>query len=103
MANTVRTPWENHMDGVPMHLEYPQGSMYEAVEAIAEKYPQAVAFDFMGSSVTYQQMLREIRRCCAGLRTLGFRAGECFTIALPNCPQAIYMLYAVNLAGGSAT
>ena len=100
MPNTVKTPWKDHMDGVPMHLEYPRGSMYEAVEAIAEQYPDQIAFDFMGSSVTYRKMLREIRRCTAALRALGFREGERFTIALPNCPQAIYMLYAVNLAGG---
>ncbi len=100
MINPVKTPWKDHMDGVPMHLDYPQGSMYQAVEAIAEQYPEQIAFDFLGSSVTYRQMLREIQRCCASLQAMGFRAGECFTIALPNCPQAIYMLYAVNLAGG---
>ena len=100
MTNPVKTPWKDHMDGVPMHLEYPQGSMFEAVEAMAGQYPDQVAFDFMGRSVTYRQMIREIKLCCAGLQSLGFRAGECFTIALPNCPQAIYMLYAVNLAGG---
>ena len=100
MEVRVKTPWKDHMDGVPMHLEYPKGSMYEAVKEIAERYPEQIAFDFMGKSVTYGQMLSEIRRCCRSLQALGFKAGERFTIALPNCPQAIYMLYAVNLAGG---
>ena len=100
MEINVKTPWKDHMDGVPMHLEYPQGSMFEVVEAIAERYPDQGAFDFMGSSVTYRQMIREIRRCCRSLKALGFREGESFTIALPNCPQAIYLLYGVNLAGG---
>ena len=30
------------------------------------------------------------------------REGERVTIAMPNCPQAIYMLYAVNLIGAVA-
>ena len=100
MESSIQTPWKDHMDGVPMHLEYPQGSMYEAVEAMAEQYPEQIAFDFMGSSVTYGQMIREIRRCCSSLKAMGFREGDSFTIALPNCPQAIYLMYGVNLAGG---
>ncbi|MDO4853701.1 MAG: hypothetical protein Q4A88_09835 [Clostridia bacterium] len=45
---TAKTPWENFMGGVPMHLDYFDGSMYDAVKAIAEKYPNNVAFVFMG-------------------------------------------------------
>ena len=36
------------------------------------------------------------------LRTIGVREGDKVTIAMPNCPQAIYMFYAVNLAGAVA-
>ena len=44
---TAKTPWEKNMGDVPMHLDYFQGSLYEAVERVAEKYPDNVAFDFM--------------------------------------------------------
>ena len=30
------------------------------------------------------------------------KSGDKVTIAMPNCPQAIYMFYAVNLVGGIA-
>ena len=33
---------------------------------------------------------------------MGVRVGDKVTIAMPNCPQAIYMFYAVNLVGGIA-
>ena len=45
----VRTPWKDYMGEVPMHLEYFDGSMFEAVEKIAKKYPGNIAFTFMGS------------------------------------------------------
>ena len=32
---TARTPWEPWMGSVPMHLDYFQGTMFEAVEKIA--------------------------------------------------------------------
>ena len=99
---TAKTPWKDHLGSVPMHLEYFEGSMFEAVERIARKYPDQVAFDFMGKSTTYKKMVQEIETCAKALRTIGIRAGDKVTIALPNCPQAVYLFYAVNLVGGIA-
>ncbi len=98
--NQVKTPWIEHLGDVPSHLDYFQGTMYEAVEKIAEKYPSNVAFDFMGKSTTYRTLIERINACAKSLRTIGVRKGDRVTIAMPNCPQAIYMFYAVNLVGG---
>ena len=98
----VKTPWKDYMGDVPMHLDYFQGSMFDAVERMADMYPNSIAFDFMGRSVTYRRMVQEIEKCAKSLKTLGVRVGDKVTIAMPNCPQAIYMFYAVNLVGGIA-
>ena len=99
---TAKTPWKDYLGDVPMHLEYFDGSMFEAVENVARKYPNVVAFDFMGKSTTYRSLVREIENCAKALKTIGVREGDKVTIAMPNCPQAIYMFYAVNLVGGIA-
>ena len=101
-AITAKTPWVKNLGDVPAHLDYFQGSMYEAVECIARQNPNAVAFDFMGRSTTYKKMIEEIQRCAKSLRTIGVREGDCVTIAMPNCPQAIYVFYAANLIGAIA-
>ena len=88
------------MGDIPMHLEYFEGSMFDKVLDIANRYPNNVAFDFMGRSTTYKKMVEEIENCARALKTIGVREGDRVTIALPNCPQAIYMFYAVNLVGG---
>ena len=98
----VKTPWKDYLGGVPMHLDYFDGSMFDAVENIAKRYPNNIAFDFMGKSTTYKKMVQEIDRCARSLKTIGIRPGDKVTIAMPNCPQAIYMFYAVNLVGGIA-
>ena len=97
-----KTPWEPFMGDIPMHLDYFDGSMYDAVAAIAEKYPNAIAFDFMGKHTTYKTMMARIERTAMALRTIGVRENDRVTIAMPNCPQAIYMLYAINLVGAVA-
>ena len=87
------------MGDIPMHLEYFEGSMFDKIKEIADRYPAYVAFDFMGRSTTYRKMVGEIEKCAKALKTIGVRENDRVTIALPNCPQAIYMFYAVNLVG----
>ena len=99
---TAKTPWAGSLGDIPMHLIYFEGSMFEAVERIAQKYPRNVAFDFMGRSTTYARLVDEIKNCARALRTIGVREGDRVTIAMPNCPQAIFLFYAVNLVGGIA-
>lgn len=102
MEILAKKPWEKSWGNIPTHLDYFEGSMFEAVEAIASKYPKNVAFDFMGVPTTYSKLVEEIRKCAKSLKTIGVREGDRVTIAMPNCPQAIYMFYAVNLVGGIA-
>ena len=97
---TAKAPWKEHLGDVPFTLDYFQGSMFEAVANIAEKYPDNVAFDFYGKATTYKELIREIETCAKALKTIGVREGDRVTIALPNCPQAIQVFYAVNLVGG---
>lgn len=99
---TASMPWAPYVGEVPLHLEYFQGTMFEKVKEIAAQYPNLVAFDFMGSSTTYRKMVQEIERCAKALKTLDVKENDKVTIALPNCPQAIYLFYAVNLVGAIA-
>ena len=98
----VATPWYGHTEGLPVKLEYFRGTMFEKVEDIAKHYPNLVAFDFLGRPTTYRRLVEEVHRCARSLRTIGVREGDCVTIAMPNCPQGIFMFYAVNLIGAIA-
>lgn len=102
MNITAKTPWAAHLGGVPLHLDYFDGTMFEMVSDIAKKYPDYVAFDFMGRSTTYSKMCAEVKKCAMALKAIGIREGDRVTIAMPNCPQAIYMFYAINVVGAVA-
>ena len=103
MSETApKAPWLKSLGDMPSHLDYFQGSLYEMVARVAEKYPDNVAFDFMGRPTTYRRMMENINQCAKALRTIGVREGDRVTIALPNCPQAIFMFYAVNRIGAIA-
>ena len=99
MGITAKTPWASCMGEVPMHLNYFDGTMFQMVRQVAEKYPKLIAFDFMGKATSYPKLVENIIACAKSLKDLGIKEGERITIAMPNCPQAVYMFYAVNLIG----
>ncbi len=96
---TAKTPWKDHLGEVPFSLDYFEGTMYEKVEAVANKYPNYIAFDFMGKPTTYKEFTKSVELSAKSLSMLGIRENDKVTIAMPNCPQAICMFYAVNLIG----
>ena len=102
IETTAKTPWKDHLGDIPFTLEYFQGAMWEGVEIQAKERPNAVAMDFMGKAITYRELQKNIEACARSLRTIGIRPGDSVTIAMPNCPQGIYMFYAVNMVGAIA-
>jgi long-chain acyl-CoA synthetase len=99
---TAKAPWLKNLGDIPAHLDYFQGSMYDMLKSVADKYPNYIAMDFMGRSTTYKQLIDQVERCAKALKIIGIRENDCVTIAMPNCPQAIAMFYAINMVGGIA-
>lgn len=102
LLHEVKTPWIKNLGGVPAHLDYYQGSMYDKVAEIAVNYPDHIAYDFMGGKVKYRDFIRKVDECARALAGIGVKEGECVTICMPNAPQAVIMFYAVNKVGAIA-
>ncbi len=98
----IKTPWEPWMGEVPMHLDYFQGTMAEAVERMGEKYADFDAYEFMGSHVSYKKLVEQIHECARALKAIGIKEGDKVTICMPNAPQTVVMFYAVNMVGAIA-
>ncbi len=98
----VNAPWLKNLGGVPAHLDYYQGSMYDKVAEIAVNYPRYIAYDFMGGKVRYKDFIRKVDECARALAAIGVKEGESVTICMPNAPQAVIMFYAVNKVGAIA-
>ena len=96
---TAKAPWKDSLGDLPFTLNYFEGTMFDMVEQVAKDYPNYIAFDFMNKPTTYRELVKNVEQCAKSLSTLGVRENDRVTIAMPNCPQAIYMFYAINLIG----
>ena len=99
----IKAPWLRFYGRVPAHLEYPNGSMMEAVTAVAEQYPDATAFTFQGVRTTYREMVAQAHRVARAFAAAGVKKDDRVTVCLPNCPQAVLCFYGLNLIGAVAT
>lgn len=97
---SIKTPWISSYGQVPTHLDYPDLSMVDLIERNAVSYPELIAYDFLGKTVTYRGFLAKIHQCAKALRALGIEPGDKVTICMPNTPQGIIMFYALNMMGG---
>ena len=102
-AAQVKEPWLNSRDPeVPATLTYSELSMCSRVEEMVRRYPDYIAYEFMGKCTTYAEMWKKINACAKSLKAIGIREGDKVTICMPNAPQTLCMFYAVNMVGAIA-
>lgn len=98
-----KTPWLSYYGDVPFNLEYPTDSMSGVVLATAEKYPSLPALSYMGRIIPYSLLEKNIKITAKAFAAIGIKEGDKVTVCLPNVPQAIYCLYALNYIGAIAS
>lgn len=99
--NTPNAPWLKYFGDIPAHLDYPSGSMYEAVRESAERLKKmnSVAYEFQGKKTTYKQFLSKIELLGKAYRSIGINEGDTVTVCMPNTPQGVDTFYALNRIG----
>jgi len=97
-----RKPWLKYYGEISEHLDYNRETMYQALRKIAQHQPRAVAYDFLGTTGTYGELLKAVDRCAGALSAQGIACGDRVTVALPNTPHAVILFYALNKLGAVA-
>lgn len=92
-------PWLRYYDRMPEHLDYYNGSMYDILLDTKAKYPNFIALEYFDTRYTYQELLNKIDKVAVALKKLNVLENECVTICMPNIPEAIFLIYAVNKIG----
>ena len=94
-------PWLKYYeeDNIPANIEYPDCSMVDMIMQSAEKWPDNVAYSYYGHKVTYKNFVKKIEQAARALKNYGVKEGDRVTICMPNTPEGITMVYAVNMVG----
>ena len=99
MGLSASAPWLAYYGNTPASLDYPHKTMYQMVAIAARKYPDNVAYVFMGKETTYRAFMKRIDAAARGLVRMGIGKGDRVTICMANTPQALDCFYALNRIG----
>lgn len=78
----------------------PETSIYEFAKQGLGKFPNKTALWFYGRTVSFRELFSRIDYTAKQLGELGVGKDTVVTIHLPNCPQAVTVIYAVAKLGG---
>ena len=92
-------PWLKYYDGYDANLKYPDYSMVDMIIESASKWPNNIAYVYYGSKVTYAEFVEKINIVARALKSYGVKENDKVTICMPNTPEGIVMVYAVNMVG----
>ena len=93
---------ELYAPGVPFRIPIADESLFFLLEGAATRYPQVVALDYFGQTITYRQVLDQTLRAAQALLDAGVERGDVVAVVLPNCPQAFVAFYACQRIGAVA-
>ena len=99
MGISATAPWLAYYGNTPATIDYPRKTMYQMVTQTARKYPQNIAYSFMGKQTTFAEFSQRIDAAAKGLYKMGIRKGDRVTICMANTPQAVDCFYALNRIG----
>lgn len=78
---------------------YENLSISEAVLEVAKNNRNKTAITYMGRKISFDTLMKKINRLACSFYDLGIKKGDVVLVALPNIPQAVYSLYALNRVG----
>lgn len=99
--STPNAPWMKYYKGLPETLDYPQGSMFEAIRDYATSHNKLNknAYEFQGKGTTYAQFFTKLDNLAKAYTAIGIGYGDRVTVCMPNTPQGVDTFYALNKIG----
>lgn len=95
-------PWKAHLRDLPFHIEYPDSTLWQCFEKAAARWPRFSALSCMGKEYSYSLVSRRINETARAFKAAGVKKGTVVALCLPNLPQTVYCLYALNMIGAVA-
>ncbi len=95
-------PWIKNYGDIPFHLDYPKGTMWDCFAKSAKEAGDFAALSYMGKEYGYKAVKELIERTAKAFTAIGVAKGTRVALCLPNIPQAVFCLYALNKIGAVA-
>ena len=99
---SIDKPWRKFYSEKEKSVVMPRKTMYEYLKCGAEKMSNKTALVYYGRKFTYEELMEKIDKYASSFISYGIKEGDVVSICMPNAPEAIFMVYALNKIGAIA-
>lgn len=93
-------PFHNYQNPISeLGFDVPNLSMYAMLKKSAQVHPDAIAIEYYSKKTTYSQLMEKILKASHAYYKLGVRRGVVVGVLMPNTPEAVVSIYALNRLG----
>ena len=96
---SISMSWLKYYDDKVIFSEIPDMTIYEYLCNKNKNNMSNCALNYYGTKITYDDLLKTIEKVAKSFQYLGVEKGNIVTVCLFNVPEAIYILYALNMIG----
>tara|TARA_B100000686_G_C16805686_1_gene990114 strand:- start:11448 stop:13172 length:1725 start_codon:yes stop_codon:yes gene_type:complete len=101
MSDYNEWPWERSLPkDVTWKTSIETYTLPKLFEKSISEWAKNPAIDFLGRSLTYEELGLMVKQATKGLQSLGVKKGSRVAIMLPNCPAYVVLYWATLCAGG---
>ena len=93
---SIDKPWLKYYSEEAINAPLPECTIYEYLWANNKDHLDDVALIYFGRKITYRKLFENIDRAAEAFKSLGVESGDIVAMALPNVPENIYCMYAIN-------
>ncbi len=99
---SIDQPWRKYYSREAYTAPIPEGSIYNLIYEKNRDRLKETAIDYVRNRITYGQLFDIVEKARNAFWEIGVRPGDIVTIALPNIPENVYCVYALNRIGAVA-
>lgn len=99
---SIDKPWLKYYPDEAVNSSLPVGSMYDYLKECNLGAEDDIAIIYFHRKITYRELYQQIDSIASSFLSLGVKAGDVVALALPNIPENVYCLYALNRIGAIA-
>ena len=96
---SIPSPWNKYYTENDLNINIPNISMYDQILKASKKYPNNIAIQYFSTKMKYKKFINEIDRAAISFKEFGIYKGDIVTILMPNTPEALIAVYALNKLG----
>ncbi len=92
-------PWLKYYCEAAPKATIPSGSIYDYLCEMNRDVPDSIAIEYLGWTITYSEFFEMINQAAAAFQHYGVKEGDIVSLAIPNIPENVIAIYALNKIG----